>query len=108
MEGEIWQCPLEESWLNFISSLMKICAMDVVHVLACAQQMHFLWKDFSHWLNNHSARIANFAYPAVQLMLSLLNLGENMKILIVGAGVVAYGSAFAALNDGYEVDIVDH
>lgn len=41
-------------------------------------------------------------------MLSLLNLGENMKILIVGAGIVAYGSAFAALNDGHEVDIVDH
>lgn len=41
-------------------------------------------------------------------MPSSSNPGEIMKILIVGAGIVAYGSAFAALNDGYEVDIVDH
>ena len=41
-------------------------------------------------------------------MPSSSNLGEIMKILIVGAGIVAYGSAFAALNDGHEVDIVDH
>ena len=41
-------------------------------------------------------------------MPSSSNPGEIMKILIVGAGIVAYGSAFAALNDGNEVDIVDH
>ena len=31
-----------------------------------------------------------------------------MKILIVGAGLVAYGCAYSALQDGHEVHIIDH
>lgn len=31
-----------------------------------------------------------------------------MKILIVGAGLVAYGCAYSALQDGHEVQIIDH
>ena len=31
-----------------------------------------------------------------------------MKILIVGAGLVAYGCAYSALQEGYEVYIADH
>ena len=31
-----------------------------------------------------------------------------MRILIVGAGLVAYGCAYAAQRDGHTVDIVDH
>jgi hypothetical protein len=50
----------------------------------------------------------NFVYRAVQLTLFLLKQGEIMKILIVGAGIVAYGSAFAALNEGNEVHVLDH
>lgn len=41
-------------------------------------------------------------------MLSLLNRDENMKILIVGAGLVGYGYAYSALNKGHEVHIADH
>ncbi len=31
-----------------------------------------------------------------------------MKVLIVGAGLVAYGCAYAALQDGFKVHVVDH
>ena len=31
-----------------------------------------------------------------------------MKVLIVGAGIVAYGCAYSAINAGHEVHIVDH
>ena len=38
----------------------------------------------------------------------LLNRDESMKILIVGAGLVAYGCAYSAMQEGHEVNIVDH
>ena len=34
--------------------------------------------------------------------------GDVLKILIVGAGIVAYGCAYSALKEGHEVHIVDH
>ncbi len=34
--------------------------------------------------------------------------GDSVKVLIVGAGIVAYGCAYSALNEGHEVHIVDH
>ena len=34
--------------------------------------------------------------------------GEALKILIAGAGLVAYGCAYSALKDGHEVWIIDH
>lgn len=37
-----------------------------------------------------------------------LNRDESMKILIVGAGLVAYGCAYSALQEGNEVYIADH
>ena len=38
----------------------------------------------------------------------LLNRDDCMNVLIVGAGLVAYGCAYAALNDGYKVQVADH
>ena len=38
----------------------------------------------------------------------LLNRDDCMNVLIVGAGLVAYGCAYAALQDGYKVQVADH
>ena len=38
----------------------------------------------------------------------LLNRDDCMNVLIVGAGLVAYGCAYAALQDGCKVQVADH
>ena len=68
MEGEIWRCPLESTWLLFILWLMKIYAMDVELALASAQQTHYRWRAYLLLLNNSSAHIANYAFLVAQLM----------------------------------------
>ncbi len=37
-----------------------------------------------------------------------LNRDDCMNVLIIGAGLVAYGCAYAALQDGHKVQIADH
>ena len=37
-----------------------------------------------------------------------LNRDDRMKVLIVGAGLVGYGCAYSALQDGHQVHIADH
>ena len=37
-----------------------------------------------------------------------LNQGDCMNVLIVGAGLVGYGCAYAALQDGYKAHVADH
>lgn len=61
-----------------------------------------------HWLSNLNARTVSYVFQVAQLMHYLLNRDECMRILIVGAGLVAYGCAYSALQDGYEVHVVDH
>ena len=82
--------------------------MVVEHVLAFVQPMHCQWKAFLHWFNNRSVRIASIVSQAVQLMHCSLNRDDCMKVLIVGAGLVAYGCAYAAFQDGYKVQVADH